>query len=306
MSYHIVNVDSPNCSLSCKDGQLICKPENGEKRTLPLEDVASIIVTSFSANLHSHLLLEASKKGTAIIICESFKPMSVLLPANRATDTLLTRSQVSLEENLKQKLWQLTVDAKCANQLSLAKFLAPEDPNLPVLKEWASSRHPTQEATTAKYFWGIFGRALNEVSFERNRDKGGLNPLLNYGYAVLLSTILQKCFGVGIDPTFGIHHAIRERATPLAYDLMEPFRPCVDFRVASWVRKHPNDNYSDVSAEYRKWATTLLIQKISYLGQDLPLHGCIEKVARGFRRALLEQASQEYKPWIQGNLKWDG
>ena len=32
---------------------------------------------------------------------------------------------------------------------------------------------------------------------------------------------------VGLDPTFGIFHVTREQATPLAYDLMEPFRPCV-------------------------------------------------------------------------------
>ena len=34
---------------------------NGEEkpRTIPLEDVASLIITSFSASLHSHLLIEA-------------------------------------------------------------------------------------------------------------------------------------------------------------------------------------------------------------------------------------------------------
>lgn len=33
--------------------------------------------------------------------------------------------------------------------------------------------------------------------------------LLNYGYAALLSTILQKLFAVGLDPTFGISHVVR-------------------------------------------------------------------------------------------------
>ena len=46
MSYHIVSIDSPQCSLSCRDGQLTCKTAEGEKK-LPLEDVASIIITSF-------------------------------------------------------------------------------------------------------------------------------------------------------------------------------------------------------------------------------------------------------------------
>src|SRR5437763_12766135 len=32
MSFHIVSIDSPQCSLSCKDGQLTCKPPEGEKK----------------------------------------------------------------------------------------------------------------------------------------------------------------------------------------------------------------------------------------------------------------------------------
>jgi CRISPR-associated endonuclease Cas2 len=59
MSYHIVSIDSPQCSLSCKDGQLTCKTAEGERK-LPLEDVASIIITSFSASIHSELFLEAA------------------------------------------------------------------------------------------------------------------------------------------------------------------------------------------------------------------------------------------------------
>lgn len=51
MSCHVVGIDSANCSLSCRDGQLTCKTAEGERR-LPLEDVASIIITSFPASLH--------------------------------------------------------------------------------------------------------------------------------------------------------------------------------------------------------------------------------------------------------------
>jgi hypothetical protein len=91
MSYHIVSIDSPKCSLTCRDGQLICRTEEGEKK-LPLEDVASIIITSFSASIHSQLFLGAAKQGVALIICETFRPVSLVLPANRSTDTLLTRA----------------------------------------------------------------------------------------------------------------------------------------------------------------------------------------------------------------------
>ena len=39
MSFHIVSIDSPQCSISCRDGQLVCKTAEGERK-LPIEDVA--------------------------------------------------------------------------------------------------------------------------------------------------------------------------------------------------------------------------------------------------------------------------
>src|SRR5438445_9782937 len=115
MGFHIVSIDSPQCSLSCRDGQLTCKTAEGEKK-LPIEDVASIIITSFSANIHSQLFLEAAKHGVALIICEAFKPVSLVLPANRTTDTILSCALLSLAASTRRQLWPKTVDAKCRNQ----------------------------------------------------------------------------------------------------------------------------------------------------------------------------------------------
>lgn len=316
MSFHIVSIDSPQCSLSCKDGQLTCRIPGEEKpRTLPLEDVASIIITSFSASIHSSLFLEAAKHGVALIICEDFKPTSLVLPANRSTDTLLSRALLKLDERMLQRLWQATVDAKCRNQYALAEHLAPGDFSLKPLRETAWGRKPHKESVCAKIFWQIFGRSQDQPEFSRERGKpavkegtpaGGLNSLLNYGYAVLLSTILQKLFGVGLDPTFGISHVPRERSTPLAYDLMEPFRPCVDWRVVQWVRQHPDAEQWQVTPEFRKWVTGFPLERVEYIDLTLDVRGCIEGVVRGFRKAVLTGNLKLYKPWTPRNSKWAG
>ena len=185
---------------------------------------------------------------------------------------------------------------------------------MPALSSEASSRKPHKEAICAKLFWQIFGRGLGEKEFSRERSLPGLNGLLNYGYAVLLSTILQKLFGVGIDPTFGISHVPRERSTPLAYDLMEPFRPCVDWRVAQWVRKMRNAECEmrngktelEVTAEFRRWVTGFPLERVEYLGLELEVRGCIEGSVRGFRRAVLAADPKLYKPWTPKNSKWAG
>lgn len=353
MSYHIVSIDSAQCSLSCKDGQLTCKSAEGERK-LPLEDVASIIITSFSASIHSHLFLEAAKHGVALIICEAFKPVSLVLPANRSTDTLLSRALLNLSEATRLQMWQKTIDAKCRNQFLLASHIAPDDSRLPAFRESAAGRKPHKEAICAKAFWQVLGSAVNCEEFRRDPQerrsqpsrsrrgeaqiqsngyqslvtstpapqggaseqaellltgdevRGRMNDLLNYGYAVLLSSVLQKLLAVGLDPTWGLSHVARERSTPLAYDIMEPFRPCVDWRVFQWMRKHPNRADWEVSKEYRRWVTGFPLERVEYLDFTLEIQGVIEGVVRSFRRAVTENKPAFYKPWTPKNSKWAG
>ena len=344
MSYHIVSIDSPQCSLSCKDGQLTCKSAEGERK-LPLEDVASIIITSFSASIHSHLFLEAAKHGVALIICEAFKPVSLVLPANRSTDTLLSRALLNLSEATRLQMWQKTIDAKCRNQYLLATHIAPEDARLESFLASTASRKPHKEAICAKAFWQVFGSTMSCEEFRRepqerrpkreseianlkpkiapadsdngapgqtellltgDEARGRMNDLLNYGYAVLLSSVLQKLFAVGLDPTWGLSHVTRERCTPLAYDIMEPFRPCVDWRVFQWMRDHPDRTEWEVSKEYRRWVTGFPLERIEYLDFTLEIQGVIEGVVRSFRRAVMENKPTFYKPWTPRNSKWAG
>ncbi len=306
MSYHIVSIDAPECSLSCKDGQLTCRSAEGDRK-VPLEDVAAIIITSFSASIHSKLLLEAAKHGIGMVICENFKPASLVLPANRSTDTLLTRAQAYIPAQLKKRLWNKTIDAKCHNQHSLACELAPGDERLARLSKLAHGRFASKEAECAKAFWRIYTDRVAETDdFRRGRDEGGVNCLLNYGYAVLLSTILQHLFAIGLDPTFGINHVIRENSTPLAYDLMEPFRPCVDCRVAQWVRERRGTTEWAVTREFRQWVTGFPLEKVDWFELTLDVRGVIEGATRSFRQAVTSAKSGPYRPWTRTLTRWDG
>ena len=297
MSYHIVSIDSPQCSLTSKDGQLVCH-DGQHIRQLPLEDVMAIVITSFSAQIHSQLLLDAAKKGVAFILCDSFRPASLVLPANRSTDTLLSRALVSLTAKSRARFWAKTLDAKCTNQAALANEWMPHDAGSRRLQARALSASASKESACAAIFWRIFAQMTRQPGFRRNpKDGEPLNALLNYGYAVLLSAVLQKLFAVGLDPTFGIGHLSRERSTPLAYDLMEPFRPCVDQRVFDWFIHRRGDVKDGVTTEYRQWIVPVLLGKICYEGNRMQLQRAIEQVVRGFRRAILQNDVRIYKPW---------
>lgn len=305
MSYHIVNIDSPQCSISCKRGQLTCKTDTGQVNSIPLEDVAAIVITSFSANLHSYLLLEAAKKSVPLILCEKFKPISLLLPANRSSDTLLTKASLALHQKVKDTLWRKTIDAKCLNQSLLARHLNPRHPKLEALSKTATGKSAHKEATAARYYWQVFGHAIDEPNFKRDREAGGVNDLLNFGYAVLLSIVLQKLFAFGLDPTYGISHVVRERSTPLAFDLMEPFRPCVDYRVARWKLEESRGEVK-INGAFRRYVSQFVLERVGYLDLEMTLHNCVEAVSRSFRQAVIEGKARPYEPWTPKNSKWDG
>lgn len=307
MSYHIVSIDTPSCFLSCKKGQLTCRIPDGDTNSVPLEDTSAIIITSFSATIHSKLLLEAAKMGVSLILCEEYSPVSLVIPSNRSSDTILTRKQAYLSSQLRRRLWRKTIDAKCQNQHALASEIAPGDIRVEQLSRIAHSQIPTKESECARLFWRIFADYVAKSDdFRRERGGGGPNPLLNFGYAVLLSTVLQLLFSVGLDPTFGISHVIRERATPLAYDLMEPFRPCVDRRVAMWFNLYPEDENPKVGKEFRKWIIGFLSEKMEWEGRQYDVRSAIEGVIRSFRRAVGSEQSGPYKPWVQTTTKWAG
>ncbi len=265
------------------------------------------MITSFNARIHSKLLIEASKQGVALVFCENFQPTSLLLPANRSSDTLLTKATLRLDKKKTKSLWRKTIDAKCQNQFSLAAHLSPDHPKLPRLQATALGKSDHKESTCGRYYWSIIADFLNDAEFKRNPKTGGLNNLLNFGYAILLSTILQKLFAFGLDPTFGIGHEVRERSAPLAYDLMEPFRPCVDWRVIQWLQRFgPVMKDYEITPEFRKWVTGFVIDRVGYFGLELEIRACIESVVQSFRKAVLHQQVRKYKPWIPASLKWAG
>lgn len=116
MSYHILTIESAGTTITCKDQRVVCIDAEGRSKSVPLEDVASIVITSFKATLTNKIITEAANAGVTIVICERFRPVSLLMPANRSTDTLLTRAHTRIHARQRGLLWRKTIDAKVRNQ----------------------------------------------------------------------------------------------------------------------------------------------------------------------------------------------
>lgn len=303
MSYHVVDVDRSSCELTCRKGQLILITDKGT-RSLPVEDVSSVIVNGFDVRLHKELLVQLGKAGATLIICEMYKPVSILLPVNRSSDTLLTRKLASMSDRLQSALWQKLIDAKCSNQADLSEHLSPGSDPARLLASFANSKREGKEAICAKYHWAAYRLATNETDFSRLRGKGRLNSFLDYGYAVLLNLVLQRLLAVGLDPQFGLGHATRERSAPLAYDVMEPFRPIVDFHLAYLV-KQTGEVPQEIKV-FKQIMMEALEKKYPYRGRSLDMASLVEATCRSLRKAIISSNPQVFVPWTAKNSKWAG
>jgi CRISPR-associated protein Cas1 len=81
----------------------------------------------------------------------------------------------------------------------------------------------------------VFPEFLN---FRRERHGPPPNNLLNYGYAILRALVARSLVGSGLLPTLGIFHRNQYNAYCLADDIMEPYRPFVDFTVYQIIRNN--------------------------------------------------------------------
>ena len=309
MSYHIIDISTNNVVLSVKDGQLVCRNPDESVRKLPMEDIGAVLINCFSAQLHSSFLIEAAKNKIAVILCERFRPVSLALPVQRSSDTILTRAQIQTPMKMLRTMWCMTVDAKCANQYELVSRICPNaEKSLSDFRISMKADTVCKEGNCARLYWNLFSESLELKGFRRLTQSDGLNGLLNYGYAVLMLRIEQKLLGCGLDPLYGMGHVPRERSLPLAYDLMEPFRPAVDELVYKWVKEmNGSEEAFRVDRPYKSVIHGLMEQRYPYrTSESISLDKIVEMTIKSYREALISGKPVRYKPWTRKSSKWDG
>jgi len=201
---------------------------NGEEYTIPLSDLACVVVESRHVTLTSPLIDALSYSGAVVFICdEKHLPSSVILPFHaHSRQAGVARMQVAWSEPFKKRCWQKIIQAKITNQAKVSETLSHEQMRyLFSLQNRVTSGDSTNvEAQAARVYWSVLFQ-----NFVRHTDAKDIrNAALNYGYAVLRGLVARALVGVGFLPAFGVHHCSELNAFNLADDVIEPFRPFVD------------------------------------------------------------------------------
>ena len=225
MSFRTV-VITKQAKISYKNRFLVVKQDIDEKY-IHLSEIDTIIVDSISVSISSYLLKELADNKINIIFCDDkHNPYGELQPFySRHNSSKKILEQVKWTNKEKDLVWQAIVKNKILNQALLLKKIKSKQHNLitSYIKEVTIGDKTNREGHAAKvYFNALFG-----TSFVRgNNDK--INASLNYGYAILLSTVSKEIVNNGYLTQIGIHHKNEFNPYNLACDLMEPFRIIID------------------------------------------------------------------------------
>jgi CRISPR-associated protein Cas1 len=220
--------------VSYQRGQLVVCPEEtpDQETTVPLVDVGTILF-GLKTTIGGAVLQQMAEFDVVALVCDwKGVPVGGMYgwhDHGRVGARQKAQAEVTLPR--RKNAWGQVVKAKVLGQAANLRLTGDKDWS--VLRDLANSVRSGDpeniEAQAARYYWArVFGAPHGRVPGARVDNR---NALLDYGYTVLRGHAVRAVLSAGLAPSLGIFHRGRANFFNLADDLIEPFRPAVDYVV---------------------------------------------------------------------------
>lgn len=264
MAFRTIVINN-RCKLEYSLNYLICRKENSNTKVL-MDEIKTIIINTTQASLTSCLIAECINKKIKLIFTDSkHNPIGETVGYyNNYYSYRKIKEQISLDNNVKNKLWRYIIIEKIKNQANNLLYKG-HNKSYDMLINYASNVEvgdvSNREGHSAKvYFNSLFGN-------DYNRDLDiFINHALNYGYSIILSTINREVKALGYLTELGIHHIGESNPFNLSCDLIEPLRPLIDSLVIKDIVNEEN---------YKSKYIELLSLTVKYNNRDVILDNAI-------------------------------
>lgn len=225
-------VISKRSKLFFKMGHMVIRDFENKITKIYLKDISHVILTTTEISITAALMNEFQKQKIKLIISdEKGNPSAELTPLyNSFNSTEKIKAQIKWKKTTKQYLWQLIVKEKIKKQMYHLKAKGLDEYKLleTYINQVRLNDKTNREAHAAKiYFNALFGK-----NFSRN-DSSSLNACLNYGYAIILSTINRTLVSMGYLTQLGIFHDNMFNQFNLSSDIIEVWRILIDMEVCN-------------------------------------------------------------------------
>ena len=292
MIKRIIDISEP-AYLRTEKKQLLIDREGETVATVPIEDLGVLILQHPAIAITQGCILRCQQNNVVLVFCDERRlPYSVILPITEghSLHSKVLREQVQTSLPTRKRLWQQIVKRKIREQITTLQHFGLDSAPLRRLETMVKSGDSENcEAQAAKIYW----RLLMGDSFRRNSDAPGVNALLNYGYAVIRAMIARALVGSGLHPALGLHHHNQYDGLCLADDLMEPFRPWVDFEVRQ-IAEQQSEPCVDRST--KQILLGQLNRAVDWKGEKMPLMVASHHLAADLRQALGQSGATLHYP----------
>ena len=278
MNDRIIEIASDNKHLSHFRGFMLVEEKGEEIARIPLDDIGAVIACAHGLSYSNSLLVEMAKRGALMVYCSpNFAPIGFLWPLEgNHIQSARIQAQIENTKPKAKKLWKSIIRQKIIMQSDVLQ--ATHSPHAEGLKSMASrvqaGDQGNLEAQAARRYW----TALMGDDFRRDRHADDVNSLLNYGYTIIRSCVARYILAAGLHPAMGIFHHNNYNSMRLVDDLMEPYRPYVDYLAYSLKK---NDQ-TKLSKEIKLELATLLEHDVPVYDESdclcmVPLKRAIQK-----------------------------
>ena len=294
MQWRIVDISGTGKYLCIDRGFLQVYKKKKFLGAIGLDDLLGVVVSGHGHTISISCLNRLAKFNISVIFCENNQmPFSYCFPvAFLSEQSKRMIAQINTKEPVKKRLWKKIIEKKILHQAHIAKILnLKSTKKLIMLSQKVKSGDTTnREGVAAKLYWqDLFGKA-----FRRDRQIDGINSLLNYGYIILRSCVARAVMGAGLHPTLGIHHRGPTNSMCLIDDLMEPYRPIIDYIVWNICERGNND----LDKEAKRTLASFAVIDVEGEKGKTPLSSAICKMANSLSKIFQGEEKRLFIPKI--------
>lgn len=284
MIKRIVDI-SEQAYVHVKHKQLHIDKKSETVAIIPIEDLGVLILQHPAIVISQSVIIACQENNVVIVFCDArHLPYSVILPLTESNSlhTKILKEQIQVALPVRKQLWQQIVKQKITAQIkTLEKFGKDGKALKHLVTKVKTGDRENHEAQAAQKYWPL----LMGKKFRRDTGADGINAMLNYGYAIMRAVVARAIVGSGLHPALGLHHHNQYNGLCLADDLMEPFRPWVDFKVCQMLAEN---NHIEIKTETKRGLLSLLSQPVEMQGLTMPM-----MVSCHYLTATLKRAFQD-------------
>lgn len=222
-----------------ENNAIVFKDNDNEETRISFEDISGCVIDNDKCTISTSLISKLSDKNIVLIINDNkHMPISIVESINHAHNASeRVKLQIS-NYNKQDNLWRRIVKQKLKNSSDVLKQLGHKNKSDKIEKLRREIKRGDNidliEALCAKEFFSIYDKDYSRFNMHH------INAFQNYGYAVIRSAIVQQLIIAGLSPQIGIHHKSNKNINNLADDLIEIYRPYIDYKINIKLLKYNN------------------------------------------------------------------